>query len=274
MDNLFECDIDIIRSDLCENGVAVARSIYSKEEVNELRRAILETGLEANPDAPFETGGKIEWVSNGDKRWPGLMFWPAFINKGMDDIRFQDKFVKLMRGLLGDNIRQLNNQVYFRLPGDGDEFNIHQDIVFRTDIDDWELAHRSYLQTIIAVDAVDAANGGVEFYLGSHKRDAGLDVSPERGNLRTFDEDIRDQLVKDFEPKIFDLQPGDVMMWNLGIAHGSRANCSNSSRTVYMNGFARAEISDYWPYFLKEGQPEPLFGHCLAPFVQDAGYGA
>ena len=111
-----------------------------------------------------------------------------------------------------------------RLPGDGGEFNIHADWIFRTEITDEVILQQRNFQTIIAVDPVTAENGGVEFFLGSHRGELLQNIHDDRSNLRMLDTALRDEL------------------------------CKTIGRMTYLNGFCDAAASDSWPNYLVDGR--------------------
>ncbi len=164
---------------------------------------------------------------------PALMFGPAdmsdYIKRVSRDRRLQD----IVTSFLGPDTRQLNNQIYFREAGDGDEFGWHQDVCFRTPPERFSNIESNYLQTIICVDEMNPQNGAIEFIPGSHKWETNNNLVPrdnsERG-LRTFNRGTwRGEKVK--------ANPGDVLLWSVMTVHGSEKNTSTANRMNLMNGF-------------------------------------
>lgn len=163
---------------------------------------------------------------------PALLFWPMNLSPFMHDIVHKPSLKEIVRNVLGtDQIRQINNQVYFRHSGDEDEFAWHQDICFRTPEAAFKNIEENYVQTVIAVDDIDD-NGAIEFIPHSHLL-GNLNLIPrdnsERG-LRTFvRNDRHGEKVK--------ARAGDVLIWNLLVVHGSEKNVSGRPRMTYMSGF-------------------------------------
>ena len=246
--------VEQYRLDLQRNGVVKIPGVFALNEMQNLRRAIFETLITTNDQRQYQEGGHIQWRIISGKRWPSIIFWPALINEDLRAIRHASRFIGVIRSFLAGDIRQMNNQVYLRLPGDHDEFNIHQDLMFRREVNNMDLILSSYIQTVVAIDRVDSTNGGVEFFLGSHR--AGLLdlVNSDRSNLRSYDAQTRRRLEKHFEPVTFELEPGDMLVWNLLVAHGSRANVSERTRMTYMNGFCDSAASMRWPMFIERGR--------------------
>jgi ectoine hydroxylase-related dioxygenase (phytanoyl-CoA dioxygenase family) len=170
------------------------------------------------------------------------MFWPRLLHKELDNATTDRRMRDFVKSELGDDVRQLNNQVYFRLPGDEDAFDWHQDLAFRQNVQPG--IETAYLQTMICIDPMTEENGCLWFAPGfkapkQHKpaRDTPRHVQGERAVTG---------------------QPGDLLAWTVTVAHGSRKNTSQQSRMGYMNGFAKAAFCEAWPWYLQDGE----LAHC------------
>lgn len=218
------------------NGVTLLQGIFSKEEIDHLRCL-------AWLNFKSAASSLIQYRNT----FPALLFYPPSLSP------YRNRLAPIVQDVLGENVLQLNNQYYFRMPGDGDQFAWHQDICFRTPREKFKQIETGYLQTAIIVDPMGADNGGIEFALGSHKQGE-LNLVPrdnsEKG-LRSF---VSNDRINGY---IFDCRPGDVLLWNVMIVHGSKPNTSNKYRSYYMNGFAKAECVDpslNFPWYLKDGK--------------------
>jgi ectoine hydroxylase-related dioxygenase (phytanoyl-CoA dioxygenase family) len=238
------------RSQLQRDGVIKIPTVFTKDEICNVRRAVFEALICTRDERKYQDGGHIQWRTVNGKRWPAILFWPALISDDLRMLRQHAGFLDVVRSFLGGSSRQMNNQVYLRLPGDNDAFNIHQDYMFRREVQDPALIVKSYIQTLVAIDRVDARNGAVEFFIGSHN--AGLLdlIESDRSNLRSYDPSQCRMLEAKFERVVFELEPGDMLVWNLLVAHGSRSNTSDRMRMTYMNGFCDSAASDAWPMFM------------------------
>jgi len=249
-----ESYVDAYRRD----GVTVIKGVFRPEEMNEIRSAaymaltqlskITENGYKYRP---------LETTTRSGGESPALIFWPSLANETLDRYRKDERLQKIVSSILGPNVKQLNNQLYYRLPGDGDSFAWHQDIMFRSPRSEYPgiIEQDAYLQTAIIVDRMRAENGGVEYVLGSHKLgDIGIIEDNDFGSLRGFDRNKNAEKFKHLPTKIFDADPGDMLIWSSLIVHGSQPNRSEHHRMYYMNGFAKAECSKPWPYYIKDGK--------------------
>ena len=149
----------------------------------------------------------------------------------------------IVKDFIGDNVRQINNQIYFRESGDYDQFAWHQDVMFREEGIFKDDVKEDYFQTIIAIDDIHLDNGAIEFVEGSHKGDI---IKPPQ-NLRVFERG-------NIKGKKYIANKGSVLIWSVMIIHGSEPNQSNSDRMTYMNGFCRTKSSNKYPHYLIDGK--------------------
>jgi ectoine hydroxylase-related dioxygenase (phytanoyl-CoA dioxygenase family) len=155
-----------------------------------------------------------------------------------------DMLYSLVVDHLGRDARQLNNQLYFRCPGDGDCFNWHRDTTFRTK------EPTDYLQTLIAVDPM-TDNGNIMFFKGSHLVEDYYAADKEH---------VRQAPKNTGGPHhTFYCEPGDVLIWDVRTVHASLPNESNSMRMTYMNGFGVTD-DEKWPVYLKDGVLQEIKG--------------
>lgn len=231
------------------DGIAVIPGVFKQREIDLLRGAALMALTQRNPE--YHRGPYLE--TKWDGKFPALIFFPALVSPYLDSIRRDSRMVEIVRHFLGDDVKQLNNQVYFRLPGDGDEFAWHQDITFRKPRDQYPRIESSYLQTIIAVDEITMDNAPIEFIRGSqvmgeHELETKAGVNEM---LRKFERHgLKGEKVL--------AKPGDVMIWTVMTVHGSESNRSKSMRMTYMNGFAKADSAPDFPMYLINGNVQDL----------------
>lgn len=242
-----------------KDGVAVIPGVFTKQEADNLRAQALVTLTKLSEPNKYSKGHvELELKQNDKIDFPVLLFWPALRNKYLNDIRSDSRLQFIVSSFLGPSVKQLNNQIYFRMPGDGDSFHWHQDVIFRIPKEDYPGIEESYLQTIVVIDEITKNNGAVEYILGSQKK-GNLQLTDKKfKNLREFDIKAIKKIFPDKNPVAFTAKPGDVVVWSVMIAHGSRPNNSNNMRMTYMNGFAKADAAKKWPFFLKNGSIQKL----------------
>jgi ectoine hydroxylase-related dioxygenase (phytanoyl-CoA dioxygenase family) len=147
--------------------------------------------------------------------------------------------------------------MYYRLPGDQDSFAWHQDIMFRAPLTEYPniVEEDGYLQTAIIVDKMNAENGGIEFVLGSHRLgNLGLMHVEDLTDFRSFNRLKNSTKFAHLPTRIFELNPGDLLVWSSQTVHGSQPNTSSLHRMYYMNGFAKSACSKPWPHYLMNGK--------------------
>ena len=221
-----------------EKGVVVIPNVFTEEECAEMKRQAYSV-----KDLDITKSGYKHEPSQTAYNKRSRIFFPALANEYLNKIRTDERIVSLVKEFIGHDVRQINNQVYFRESGDNDQFAWHQDIMFRESNIFSEDVEDDYFQTIIAVDDITEENGAIEFIERSHRIPT---MSPPQ-NLRVFD---RNGLkgVKYVASK------GSVIIWSVMIIHGSEPNKSNSDRMTYMNGFCRTKSANSYPHYLINGQ--------------------
>lgn len=244
--------IEKIKEEFERDGVVVIPGVFTQDEVNKIRAEAYFALAEAQRVELYPCYDRVrnQFRIVDGVRFPALTFFPSLTSVYLNKVRTDKRVSDLVSAFLGPDIKQINNQVYFRLPGDKDEFAWHQDIFFRIPKEDFPGIESAYLQTLIVVDEITEENGAVEYVLGSHKnKDLELleHNSDAPKNLRTLQ---RGQ----FHGTKITAKPGDMLMWSTMIIHASDQNNTTSPRMTYMNGFASASASKYHPYYMKDGK--------------------
>jgi ectoine hydroxylase-related dioxygenase (phytanoyl-CoA dioxygenase family) len=221
-----------------KKGVAVLPAVFTEEECDRMKVEAYSVTDEQITKARYP---HVPSEQAYNKK--SLIFFPALANFYLNRVRTDPRMVHIISTFLGDNVRQINNQVYFREPNDLDTFAWHRDDIFRESDLFTEAVSTDYLQTIIAIDDITEDNGAVEFIEGSHK-------------WPSFDapRDLRNFNRSGLSGTKYIALKGDVMLWSVMIVHGSEANTSNLSRMTYMNGFCKADSVSSYPDYLKDGK--------------------
>lgn len=234
---LSEQDVARYRKD----GYFVVRGVLNAEELNDLRRgcdelqdlgrsfeqdsfssyAFFNVFRDANPFAKNVESlptvpGKIRRVT-----------YPYAVCNILDRYRTHPRLLGCVTPILGQDVRQIVNQVNFHFPKSSAGWGWHQDYRFRkAGIPD---IMQNFVQTIIAIDPCNVSTGGLRVVPESHNLgDLKLDVDNERAETY-FD------AKRAITPE---LNPGDVILFNSHLIHGSQANVSDHIRRVYINGYA------------------------------------
>lgn len=225
-------------NEYAEKGVAVIPSVFTEEECDRIKEEAYRV-----TDDQIEAAGYGHVPSEQAYNKKSLIFFPALASAYLNAIRIDERMQAVVRTFLGDDVRQINNQIYFREQGDLDTFAWHRDTIFREgDLFDSDVA-TDYLQTVIAVDEITEDNSPVEFIEGSHRWP---DFGPPP-NLRIFERG-------EHGGTKYTARKGDMMVWSVMIVHGSEANRSEDSRMTYMNGFCRTRSARAYPDYLVGGK--------------------
>jgi len=219
-----------------KDGIDVFTGVFSKEECEEMRTAAYEVTYDA-----IRAGGYPHQPIKSKGTQRQLAYFVALGSPILNRYRTDERLVRIVQKELGDNVRQINNQVYYREPGDGEEFAWHQDTMFR-EPHIFKEPREHYLQTIIAIDDITEDNGAIEFIPGSHK-----EILEKPEDLQRFIRGGR-------RGKKYTCKAGDVMVWDVNIIHGSEQNNSDRQRMTYMNGFAKTENASMYPHCLIKGK--------------------
>jgi len=221
-----------------EKGIIVIPSVFSASECDQIKNYAYSV-----TDEQIKAAGYPHVPSEQAYNKRSLIFFPALANLYLNQIRISKPMTELVREFIGDDVRQINNQIYFRERGDLDQFAWHQDIMFRESEIFGNDVVDDYFQTIIAIDDITEENGAIEFIEGSHKT---MRIDPPK-NLRKFNR-------TNLKGKKYTAKKGDVLIWSVMIVHGSETNNSNSSRMTYMNGFCRTKAAKTYPHYMIGGK--------------------
>jgi ectoine hydroxylase-related dioxygenase (phytanoyl-CoA dioxygenase family) len=245
---------------LARDGYAVVRGVFSADEV---------ARMAASFDALYAQGVArgASWrhqnvhvrVARDAALGPvvRLVQWPSYVDPVLDAVRRDPRMFAIVRPLLGDDIKQIINQLHWKPPGAAtSEFGYHQDIRFRRPREAYRNPARSFVQTGIAVDPHGRANGGMTFLPGSH-RAGELGIGPA-GRVMDASLSGDDLAAVGLDPAAavdLDLAPGDVALWTLFAVHGSHPNRAAIDRRLYINGYVAAADCDRGAWTWRAGAP-------------------
>jgi Phytanoyl-CoA dioxygenase (PhyH) len=130
----------------------------------------------------------------------------------------------------GPEMDQLINQAHIKNPGDGVSFHFHQDSYHRrygTELFSDVNGRGSFVQTLTALDAMDATNGGLWVVPKSHLG----------GHIATTDGRLPEGAFERADAVPLSLAAGDSVLFGPFTVHGSGLNAGSSPRRVFINGF-------------------------------------
>jgi ectoine hydroxylase-related dioxygenase (phytanoyl-CoA dioxygenase family) len=234
-----------IKEEYKNNGFSVVRGVFSGVEIAQLRTGCVElekisseyesdtfngvTYFALHRDCnPFEETKEEFSVHVGELR---RVTYPYALSEIFNKFRCHEGLLKLVSSILGNDINQIVNQVNFNPPAKGTGWGWHQDYRFRKEgIPD---LRNNYLQSLVALDLCNTETGGVRIVEGSDHLE--LQLEKEQENAETYF-DINDVVVPE-------LNPGDVLIFNPFVIHGSGQNKSENQRRVFINGYCNGKVS-------------------------------
>ncbi len=252
------------RSDLEERGYTHIPRVFSAAECASIRAA----------------GARIVAVSAGhsfEERFGNVRFfmgaapdatlrsaiWCALLDPELERLRRDPRLFAYLRPLLGDSVRQVTNQLHFKLPGSRASFPLHSDRSSRDRAQGGEIRNldRSFYQTAIVAERMGRHNGGVYFLPGSHRWSPGTPYAAHVDARRRPEEDFAGAMPEGCEA--IEADEGDLLLWHGDAVHGSAVSHDpTSARLLYLNGYARAEdcLRGYFAWIDVAPVPMPPIG--------------
>ncbi|WP_423142102.1 phytanoyl-CoA dioxygenase family protein [Parablastomonas sp. CN1-191] len=246
-----------LAEDYAENGYAIVRGVFPPGAVAELAAAVDEVHAEGvGLGRSFRYGNLNYRLDGGEVR---MVQWPSYHNIVLDRFRTAARIEATLRPLIGEDVKQIINQVHWKVPGGQGDFAYHQDSRFRRPDSAYRNLATSYVQTGLAIDPHDARSGAMKILPGSHKAGP-IDIPTGQSVMHSRVEESA-LVAAGLDPSALidlELEPGDLALWSPYLVHGSGRNASDHYRRFYINGYVRAEDCDRGEWAFRRGQPQPL----------------
>ncbi len=138
-------------------------------------------------------------------------------------VRKNKKIVNIVKILLNEKIRDFGAEVFAKPAKVGMRVPIHQDNYY------WNLDNGKGLTVWIALDKSRKENGAIFYYKNSHK----LGLQPHKSSYAPgSSQTLKNvEILKKFQKVTPELNPGDILIHDCLIIHGSNKNRSNKDRT-------------------------------------------
>jgi len=243
-----------------EHGYAVVRRVFAPAEIAEMARSFDRAYAEGIAHGrSFRHGNLFYRVVPDAKlgRVVRYVQWPSWRDPVLERYRRDARLLDILRPLIGDDLKQIINQLHWKPPGAAfADFAFHQDVRFRRPRSAYRDLAGSYVQTGIAIDPHSAENGAMTVLPGSHLLGE-LDFG---AGGRVMDDAMAEaDLVRlGLDPKrvvTLDMEPGDVALWSVMTVHGSGPNRSDGDRRLYINGYVTAANCDRGEWAFHNGRP-------------------
>ncbi len=234
-------------------GFVVIRQALEAEDIEGLSRCFNEiAGPRYAGNTRPHPWSEMRFIEINGQSALKLIKWPAAFHAGLNRYRLCPPLIDAVKRLLGDNLRQVVNQLHYKRPGESVSFQMHQDCVFRRPANEYYNLYHTFVQSALAVDACYIENGCIWVYPGSHLGEKEFDL----GGYGEWDVNNNNASVLERlgEAVPVLLEPGDILLWNPYLVHGSPPNQSPYSRRVYINGFASTESTNHGIEIMQAGK--------------------
>ena len=245
------------------DGYAIVRGFFSQHEIGEISAALDELYAEGAAHGRCFRHGNLFY--NVAREQPGseplvrMVQWPSYHQPVLNRVRLDRRFVQLLEPLIGQDLKQIINQIHWKAPGSLGDFAWHQDSRFRTPSSAYRNLATAYVQTGLAIDPHTRSSGCMRFIPRSHLAgELGMDCSKKALGTAMSDDALEAVGLSESDAVDLILEPGDLALWSPFLVHGSGKNRSSHKRRLYINGYVRAEDCDRGEWAFRAGAPVPL----------------
>ena len=234
------------------DGYVVLRGLFSPEETAEIRDAF----MAQNADGPVEGLSEIRFGSDSYDPSDPLAFYPRMMNPHAQperpvgriarDFLLHPRLYPILQDLFGEEPAGVQTMFYFKPAGARGQ-ELHQDNFYL------RVKPGTCLAAWLAVDDVDAGNGGMKVVPGSHREDV---ACPQKADPAVSFTSDYVPVPQGLEAVPCDMKAGDVLFFNGSLIHGSTPNTSTDR-------FRRSLIAHYVPQASQE------VAHWYKPYAFD-----
>jgi ectoine hydroxylase-related dioxygenase (phytanoyl-CoA dioxygenase family) len=244
------------------DGYAIIRGVFSAQEIAEIGAAMDQVHAEGVAHGrSFRHGNLFYNVACGGDGRPvvRMVQWPSYHQAVLNRVRTDPRIAAILEPLIGDDLKQIINQLHWKTPGSAGDFAWHQDSRFRKPDGAYRNLATSYVQTGLAIDPHTPESGAMRLVRGSHMAGT-IDLDRSTEVLGTAMDDAVLGAVGLADRPIDDLvlAPGDLALWNPYLVHASGQNRADHQRRLYINGYVRAEDCDRGEWAFRGGMPVPF----------------
>lgn len=250
--------------DYQKKGYAIIREIFTIQEINEISEAIDSIKAEGSKHhSSFRHQNLLFLIQDDIQLGKILRFchWPSYINNTLEKYRTDLRILKILKPLIGKNLKQVLNQIIWKTPGsDQTSYGYHQDSRFRRPASAYRNMSNSLVQTTLAVDKHTLDNGCLTFIESSHLLG---DLNYYNKGISVFEENINDSAleflgISHLSKVNIILEPGDFAIWHPYLLHGSGPNSSSFDRRTITNAYISAKNCDRGEWAFKNDQSVTL----------------
>lgn len=243
-------------------GYAVMRGFFSAGEIDEIAAAADQVHAEGVTHGRcFRHGNLFYNVAAGQDGQPlvRMVQWPSYHQSVLNRVRLDTRIARLLEPVIGLNLKQIINQIHWKVPGSLGDFAWHQDSRSRRPASAFRNLATSYVQTGLAIDPHTPESGCLRFIPRSHLRgDLGMDCSKKALGTAMSNTTLDAVGLSASEAVDLILEPGDLALWSPYLVHGSGTNRSAHLRRFFINGYVRASDCDRGEWAFRDGRPVPF----------------
>lgn len=227
-----DLDYEKLVKDFYKDGYCIVEGLFDPSDLRNIEKSFDNLYRASQTLDETQMLKLAQFVFNEDAL--NRIVWCGGYDEFLLEIGADERILKVVSSILDSNeMVQLINQAHFKLPGQKVEFKWHQDSEHRRygthmweDVD----GRGSYVQTLLAIDDMNADNGPLKFIPNSHIE----------GHLNyKEDPSIIDEMLKKNEAIDVMLKAGDVAFFGPYVFHSSSLNKTDSPRRVLINGYAQ-----------------------------------
>ena len=245
-----------------DRGYTIFRGVFSKAEIAGLRERFDRTYEEGmRHHASWRHQNRVFWVQEHKEvgRFVSGCQWQSWADPKLDWLRTDPRILAMLEPLIGNDIKQITNQMHWKKPGTGYNWALHQDVRSRTPVHCFRELATSYVQTGVAIVRHWAGNGAMKVYPGSHRTGDLRRLAQSRKDGSLDSQDISKGGLDPASAIDVEMDPGDVVIWSPFTIHGGGVNSTSAdSREFYINGYVKAPNCDRGQPVFHKGQPVPL----------------
>lgn len=244
-------------------GYAIVHGFFDPQEIADISTALDQLHDEGiRHGRCFRHGNLFYNVArehDGGEALVRMVQWPSYHQPLLNAVRLDTRFSDLLDPLIGKDLKQIINQVHWKVQGSLGDFAWHQDSRFRRPASAYRNLGTAYVQTGLAIDPHTPQSGCMRIIPRSHLSG---DLNMKAFN-KTLGAEMTDNALEDIGLSGSDaidlvLKPGDLAMWSPYLVHGSGKNRSGHKRRLYINGYVRAADCDRGEEAFRGGRAIPL----------------
>ena len=242
-----------------EHGYVIIKGVFSHDDIMCYQKRFdhwYQEGI--RHPSTFRHRNKVIWIEDDQDvgRIIRGMQWPSYEDAVLNAVRTDPRLFCVLEPLIGNNIKQIINQMHWKIPGARVTWGYHRDERSRKPDHAFRDLATSYVQIGIAIDDHWAGNGAMKILPNSHTlahHDAFLGA---KGYRDTNEEGFRRAGIDTGKMIDVEMSAGDIALWGPYTVHGGGINTtSDNARRLYINGYVKAENCDRGEWAFKAGQP-------------------